>query len=52
MEYICDLCGFSYNTEQRGPIPPDYSCPICGGGRTHFLPEDGPDTPQVPDTRA
>ena len=40
MEYICDLCGFSYSTDQRGPMPEDYHCPICGGDRTHFLPED------------
>lgn len=36
MCYLCRLCGFLYDEETRGPIPPDYVCPICGASRDQF----------------
>lgn len=40
MRYICDLCGLLYDEEVSGPMPTDYSCPICGAGKKHFQPEE------------
>lgn len=37
--YYCDLCGFLYDEEVRGPMPNDYACPLCGADRSHFQEE-------------
>lgn len=36
MEYVCDLCGFLYDEDVKGPMPDNYACPLCGGDRGHF----------------
>ena len=34
--YYCDLCGFLYDEEVRGPMPDDYACPLCGADKSQF----------------
>ena len=36
MKYICGLCGFVYDEAEKGPIPEDYTCPLCGAGKNRF----------------
>ena len=40
MKYYCDLCGFLYDESVSGPMPDDYSCPLCGAKKDHFEPEE------------
>ena len=37
--YYCDLCGFLYDEEVRGPMPDDYASPLCGADRSHLQAE-------------
>ena len=30
--YVCDICGYT----QKGEIPDDFICPICGQGKEHM----------------
>lgn len=39
MKYVCDVCGFIYDESTEGPMPDDYTCPLCGKGKDHFIPE-------------
>ena len=41
MKYICDLCGFIYEEAEKGPMPDDYVCPLCGADKSHFEKEGG-----------
>ena len=39
MSYVCDLCGFRYVEVEKGPMPEDYTCPLCGADKSHFEPD-------------
>ena len=48
MEYVCDLCGWTYDEAAGAPdegiapgtkwedVPDDFSCPLCGAGKDQF----------------
>lgn len=48
MIYVCELCGYEYNSEVGDPengiapntdfedLPEDWFCPLCGAGKDDF----------------
>ena len=52
MKYVCDICGYVYDPELGAPdngvapgtpweeVPEDWVCPLCGGGKDQFSPEE------------
>ena len=54
--YICNACGWEYDSEQGDPdggiapgtpweeIPDDWICPVCGAGKEDFEPVEAPAT--------
>ena len=36
-KYVCDLCGYVVETDND--LPADYTCPLCGADRSHFVEE-------------
>lgn len=48
MIYVCELCGYEYNSETGDPengiepdtdfedLPEDWVCPLCGAGKDDF----------------
>ena len=40
MKYVCDICGFIYDETAEGPMPDDYTCPLCDADKSHFKPEE------------
>ena len=50
MNYICELCGYVYRSENGDPengvaprtdfedIPEDWACPLCGASKEDFEP--------------
>ncbi len=51
-KYVCDACGYVYDPAVGDPdsgvsagtafeaLPDDWGCPLCGGGKDEFSPED------------
>ena len=46
MEWTCVVCGFRYDERARGPIPPDFICPLCGADLRAFAPSLQQDHPK------
>lgn len=48
MKYVCQVCGYTYDTEAGAPdlgiapgtawadVPEDFICPVCGVGKDQF----------------
>lgn len=34
-KYVCDLCGYILETDEE--LPDDFTCPLCGANRSHFI---------------
>lgn len=52
MKYVCSVCGYEYDPEIGDPdndippgtefvdLPEDWSCPVCGAGKSDFEPAE------------
>ena len=44
MKYICNICGWIYDEEERGVkweyLPDDFVCELCGVGKEEFSPAE------------
>lgn len=38
MNYMCNICGYTYDGEDFTKEPADYQCPLCDGGKDEFRP--------------
>jgi rubredoxin len=50
-KYVCSVCGYVYDPAKGDPdggipagksfeeLPADWTCPICGAGKSEFAPE-------------
>lgn len=50
--YVCSMCGWEYKPEKGFPVfgvkpgtpfeevPEDFSCPVCGARKVHFMPRE------------
>ena len=50
--YVCELCGYEYDPRTGDPdngiaagtsfeeLPDDFTCPLCGVGKSEFSPEE------------
>lgn len=51
-KYVCNVCGWVYDPETGDPdngiaagtsfeeLPDDFTCPLCGVGKSEFSPEE------------
>ncbi|WP_102371540.1 rubredoxin [Enorma phocaeensis] len=46
MRYVCSICGYVYDEEQKGTLfaelPETWTCPLCGAPKALFEPEAAP----------
>ena len=40
-QYVCKICGWVYDPAENNNVafedlPPDRTCPVCGGGKADF----------------
>ncbi len=44
MRYVCNVCGWVYDEEEKGvkweDLPDDFACELCGVGKDEFSPEE------------
>lgn len=38
MEYMCNICGYTYDGTDFTKEPDDYQCPLCDCGKDEFRP--------------
>ena len=42
MKYVCNVCGWVYDEDERGvkwdDLPEDFTCELCGVGKEDFSP--------------
>ena len=44
MKYVCKICGYVYDPAEHdgvqfADLPDDWTCPLCGVGKSEFQPE-------------
>lgn len=44
MKYVCNVCGWVYDEEEKGvkweDLPEDFACELCGVGKDDFTAEE------------
>lgn len=52
MKYVCSVCGYVYDeSKQNTPfdqLPDSWVCPLCGAGKSVFLPQETKEVPTAP----